>query len=242
MLGEEGKPVDEKQPSHKQIEDSDTEIEEMSEDEEPQQEDQEMSEGSAEESDSDSDSAEEEQGTDQLQSSYFDIPQTNGIPVISQLAKEEKKKNPETSGLEKKSETSKKINHFIETKEDELETHFVENPFIKLREKSTRKKQDSKVALQAVYLEKNNNFDDEDIVLMKDQNKFVIKDLEQNKDDKLKAKKLKRMRLISGVYVAGEDMGDDTSSEDEAVGVSSLHKRVKDQRFGQKKDSESLFD
>jgi hypothetical protein len=36
------------------------------------------------------------------------------------------------------------------------------------------------------------------------------------------------MRLISGVYVAGEDMGDDTSSEDEAVGVSSLHKRVKD--------------
>ena len=178
MLGEEGKPVDEKQPSHKQIEDSDTEIEEMSEDEEPQQEDQEMSEGSAEESDSDSDSAEEEQGTDQLQSSYFDIPQTNGIPVISQLAKEEKKKNPETSGLEKKSETSKKINHFIETKEDELETHFVENPFIKLREKSTRKKQDSKVALQAVDLEKNNNFDDEDIVLMKDQNKFVIKDLE----------------------------------------------------------------
>ena len=77
---------------------------------------------------------------------------------------------------------------------------------------------------------------------MKDQNKFVIKDLEQNKDDKLKAKKLNRMRLISGVYVAGEDMGDDTSSEDEAVGVSSLQKRVKDQRFGQKKDSESLFD
>lgn len=75
---------------------------------------------------------------------------------------------------------------------------------------------------------------------MKDENKFVIKDLEQEKDDKLKAKKLKRMRLVSGVYVAGEDMGDDTSSEDEAV--AGLHKRVKDQRFGQKKDSESLFD
>ena len=55
----------------------------MSEDEEPQQEDQEMSEGSAEESDSDSDLSEEEQGTDRLQSSYFDIPQTSGIPVIS---------------------------------------------------------------------------------------------------------------------------------------------------------------
>lgn len=57
---------------------------------------------------------------------------------------------------------------------------------------------------------------------MKDENKFVIKDLEQNKDDKVKAKKLKRMRLISGVYVAGEDMGDDTSSEDEAIGVAGL--------------------
>jgi hypothetical protein len=30
------------------------------------------------------------------------------------------------------------------------------------------------------------------------------------------------MRLISGVYVAGEDMGDDTSSEDEAIGVAGL--------------------
>jgi hypothetical protein len=38
----------------------------------------------------------------------------------------------------------------------------------------------------------------------------------------VKAKKLKRMRLISGVYVAGEDMGDDTSSEDEAIGVAGL--------------------
>ena len=36
------------------------------------------------------------------------------------------------------------------------------------------------------------------------------------------------MRLTSGIFVKGEDMGDDTSSEDEAAAVSGLRKRVKD--------------
>lgn len=36
-------------------------------------------------------------------------------------------------------ETKRKITDFIEKEEDELETHFVENPFIKIREKASRK-------------------------------------------------------------------------------------------------------
>lgn len=64
---------------------------------------------------------------------------------------------------------------------------------------------------------------------MKDQDKFIIKDLAQDEDDKKKAKNLKRARLSSGLLVAGEDMGDDTSDEE---GVSGLRKRVKDHKHG----------
>ena len=46
-------------------------------------------------------------------------------------------------------ESKKRIADFIEKDEDELETHFVENPFIKIRAKATRKQLDSKNALGA---------------------------------------------------------------------------------------------
>lgn len=36
-------------------------------------------------------------------------------------------------------EKKQRIAEFIEKDEEELETHFVENPFIKIREKATRK-------------------------------------------------------------------------------------------------------
>jgi hypothetical protein len=65
----------------------------------------------------------------------------------------------------------------IETDELDLETHFVENPFIKMREKANKKKIDSKQTVGAEDLEKA-NFDDEDIVLMADDDRYVIKDLE----------------------------------------------------------------
>ena len=64
----------------------------------------------------------------------------------------------------------------IETAEQDLETHFVENPFIKMREKALRKKIESKAIIGAADLEK--DLDDEDIILMKDEDKLMIKDLE----------------------------------------------------------------
>lgn len=73
------------------------------------------------------------------------------IPVVSQLAKEaqlreaKSKKSMTTEDKEmEREETKRKITDFIEKNEDELETHFVENPFIKIREKASRKQVDSK--------------------------------------------------------------------------------------------------
>lgn len=121
-----------------------------------------------------------------------------------------------------------------------METHFVENPFIKMREKALRKKVDSKTPIGAEDLEKD-NFDEEDIILMKDENKLVIKDLEQEEADRRKAKLLKRQRMTSGVAIPGEDMDDDTSSEEEAE-VAHLRKKVKDQRSGHKHVEPQLFE
>ena len=46
-----------------------------------------------------------------------------------------------------------------------------------MREKALRKKIEGKTTIAAEDLEKD-NFDDEDIILMKEDNKLVIKDLE----------------------------------------------------------------
>ena len=46
-------------------------------------------------------------------------------------------------------ETKRKIADFIEKDEDELETHFVENPFIKIREKASRRQLDGQNVMGA---------------------------------------------------------------------------------------------
>ena len=47
--------------------------------------------------------------------------------------------------MEDADETKRRITDFIEQDADEMETHFVENPFIKIREKASRKLLDSKL-------------------------------------------------------------------------------------------------
>ena len=46
--------------------------------------------------------------------------------------------------MEDAKETKRRITDFIEKDEEELETHFVENPFIKIREKASKRQIDSK--------------------------------------------------------------------------------------------------
>jgi len=104
---------------------------------------------------------EDRRGVDKLQvSNGIDIPQGINIPVVSQLAKEayrREKKNREAKTAEDMEmdveETKRKIADFIEKDEDELETHFVENPFIKIREKASRKQLDGKNVMGAEDLQ-----------------------------------------------------------------------------------------
>lgn len=92
----------------------------------------------SEDSDDSSDSDEEQTGTDVLQSSLrLDIPVVRDIPILSQLAKQDK--------LPK----VKKVCEVLEADDADLETHFVENPFIRVRERASKKQLDSRAMLTA---------------------------------------------------------------------------------------------
>ena len=71
----------------------------------------------------------------------MDIPRVNDIPVVSKLAKEKKSKE------DKLLMNKDKVTSLIEADNEELETHFVDNPFIKIREKALRKTLDAKIHL-----------------------------------------------------------------------------------------------
>lgn len=76
----------------------------------------------------------------------MDIPSVNDIPTVSKLAKEEAKlkQNVMKSRVEQLRENKDQVSHLIEVDAEELETHFVENPFIKLREKALQKNLDAR--------------------------------------------------------------------------------------------------
>ena len=146
------------------------------------------------------------------------------IPIVSQLAKEaqlreaKSKKSMTTKDKEMdREEAKRKINDFIEKNEDELETHFVENPFIKIREKASRKQVDSKIHMGATDLQEDaDTTAQRDIYFHKEENKFMIQDLEQMDVDKIKQKELKRKRRDAFGYGEGEDISDDDSDDDKA--------------------------
>lgn len=78
---------------------------------------------------------------DGLQATGLDIPRVDDIPVVSKLAsKTDKERMEEMDGNErmeyKLQANRENVNKMIQHDDDELETHFVENPFIKLREKA----------------------------------------------------------------------------------------------------------
>lgn len=66
----------------------------------------------------------------------------------------------------------------IDANEDNLETHFVENPFIKIREKASKKDRESKVIMAADDLEMQAAEKDKDVYIMQESGKMVIRDLE----------------------------------------------------------------
>lgn len=76
------------------------------------------------------------------------------------------------------------IDDLFEKEQNEIETHFVENPFIRLREKTSKKQMEAKQGLAAEELEAGIQTRDQDIILLKEEQKFVIKDFEQMEIDK----------------------------------------------------------
>lgn len=84
------------------------------------------------------------QGVDHLMTTGIDIPRVNDIPVVSKLAKDTKK----TLNKEEQLRFNRdKIASMIEAENEELETHFVDNPFIKIRERALKKTLDAKLHL-----------------------------------------------------------------------------------------------
>jgi len=85
--------------------------------------------GSEEESESeDSDDGGELDDGDHLEAEDMDIPRVSGIKKISMANPDKEVKR--TGGLQE----------VMEAEEQDLETHFVENPFIKIRERALAKK------------------------------------------------------------------------------------------------------
>lgn len=67
----------------------------------------------------------------------------------------------------------------VDAEEEEFESHFVENPFIKLREKAMQKNLLSKSHLKSAAL--GNEENKADIYIQQETGKFVIQDFEEEK-------------------------------------------------------------
>ena len=90
-------------------------------------------------SDSDSDASDmsDNEEADQLAAPELDIPRTavSDIPVLSKLTK----KQQVSSVVKDKAERVEQVDKVMDNEEEQLQTHFVENPYILAREKATRK-------------------------------------------------------------------------------------------------------
>ena len=122
-----------------------------------------------------------------LQSSHrLDIPIVRDIPIVSSLAKKEKAKE------------AKPQQDMMDIDDVNVESHFVENPFIRVRERASRKQLDGKNMLKADHLEE--EAEDQDIIMMKEAGKFFIRDLEQTVQDK-EDEKAKKRRKVENIFL-----------------------------------------
>lgn len=106
-----------------------------------------------------------------------------------------------------------------------VESHFVENPFIRVRERANKKQLDAKNMLKASNLEDD---EDQDIILLKEAGKFFIRDLEQAQQDKHDEKQKKRKRADVDGYGDGDEIDSDFDEEEEKIG--SIHRKLKEVR------------
>ena len=122
------------------------------------------------------------------------------------------------------------VDNVMANDEDDLETHFVENPFIRTREKAARK--DGRVRLGESTLlaqgeddENMQEMQDEDVYYVKESGKMVVKDAEL---EERKRREKKDSRKKKGY---GSDS--DTDSDDEVIkkgSASQLRRMLKDRK------------
>lgn len=113
----------------------------------------------------------------------------------------------------------------MDVDEINLESHFVENPFIRVRERAAKKQLDAKNMLNVANLEEEDN-ELHDIIMMKEAGKFYIKDLEQMEQDKADEKTKKRKRADLVGYGEGEDIDSDLEDDE----INNLKRKMKDAR------------
>lgn len=192
--------------------------------------------GGAEEEESDSDDDEEDHRAknvrDGLQAPAQDIPTADDIPIVSRLARQSmKQRMAGMSGDEalafKKATKVEQVDNVMGGDDEHLETHFVENPFIKSREKAARK--DGKVRLgESSLLAQGGDDDenmggemrDEDVYYVKESGKMIVKDHEMEER--------KRQTKKDDHKKKGYNNESDTDSDDEmgvAKGGSAAHLR-----------------
>jgi ribosomal RNA-processing protein 12 len=121
------------------------------------------------------------------------------------------------------------MKHVIEAEDEDLETYFIDNPFIRIWERALQKNINAKTALAAKALDANDK--DQDIIIVKENGKFLIKDLEDEQSNKGKNKALKRVRQEAFGY---SDEGSDTD-EDMAKDPEVWRKKMKELRSGKLK-------
>lgn len=155
-------------------EESDDELE-VDESEMRDEDDEKQSNDSDASDESEDDDNERVRGGDLMMTDSMDIPRVDDIPVVSKLAgkKEVQKKLPKAEQVTGNRDKMKKI---MEAEEDDFESHFVENPFIKMREKALAKNIDAQKLVGEGVL--NAESKEHDIVVVKETGKFIIKDLE----------------------------------------------------------------
>ena len=95
----------------------------------------------------------------------------------------------------------------------EVETHFVENPFIRIRERANRKQLEAQQMLSAAQMNEEDAME-QDIVLLNEKGKFFIKDLEQMEVDQANDKIKKRKRAELTGYGPGEEIDSDVENEE----------------------------
>lgn len=149
----------------------------------------------------------------------IDIPRVDNIPVVSKLAKE--KKLEQQSKQYQLTAARDKVKSIMATEVEEYESHFVENPFIKMRERTLQKNLDGKTRLGAKQLIAGSKTEDQfmeeddaekqDIVMIKESGKFVINDLEHMLRKEQKGK-------LTGKRVRMEIAKDHESDNDSSVG------------------------